>query len=107
MDIRGFLSVSLGSSTVQLRDSLRSRCACTCSEASFNSQNDDRASEYTAKEKCSVVRFLRAKGLDAKDIHKCFLSAVGSVCHVKLFTTKSRNMSNVSLMTKRLKRVQK
>jgi hypothetical protein len=42
MDITGFLCVSLGSSTVQLLDSLGSRRACACSEAGFGSQNDNR-----------------------------------------------------------------
>jgi hypothetical protein len=38
----------------------------------------------TTEEQCSVVRFLWAKGLNAK---KLFLFTVGSVCRVKLFTT--------------------
>jgi hypothetical protein len=33
------MDVSLGSSTVQLHDSLGSRHACSCSEAGFSSQN--------------------------------------------------------------------
>jgi hypothetical protein len=43
MDVIGFLYVSLGSTRVQLHDSLGSRRAWTCSEALFNNQNDDRA----------------------------------------------------------------
>jgi hypothetical protein len=43
MDVIGFLCVSLGSSTVQLHDSLDSRRVCACSEADFSSQNGDRA----------------------------------------------------------------
>jgi hypothetical protein len=43
MDVIGFLCVSLGSSTVQLHDSLGSRRACACSQAGFSSQNGDRA----------------------------------------------------------------
>jgi hypothetical protein len=39
----GFLCLSLGSSTVQLHDSLGSRRACAYSEAGFGSQNADRA----------------------------------------------------------------
>jgi hypothetical protein len=39
MDVIGFLCVSLGSSTVQLHDSLGSRC----SKAGFSSQNGDLA----------------------------------------------------------------
>jgi hypothetical protein len=41
MDVIGFLCVSLGSSTVQLHDSLGIRRACACSEAGFSSQNGD------------------------------------------------------------------
>jgi hypothetical protein len=41
MDVIGFLCVSLGSSTVQLHDSLGSRRARTCSETGFSSQNGD------------------------------------------------------------------
>jgi hypothetical protein len=45
IDVRGFLCVSLGGSTVQPNDRLGStrRCACACSEAGVSSQNDDRA----------------------------------------------------------------
>jgi hypothetical protein len=43
MYLIGFLRVSLGSSTVQLDDSLGSRRACACSEVSFSSQNGDHA----------------------------------------------------------------
>jgi hypothetical protein len=52
----------------------------------------------TVLEKCttekqrSVVRLLWGKGLVAKDIHKeMFPVTVGSVCHLKRFTTGSRN----------------
>jgi hypothetical protein len=41
IDVIGFLCVSLSSSTFQLHDSLGSRRACACSEASFSSQNGD------------------------------------------------------------------
>jgi hypothetical protein len=43
MYVIGFLCVSLGSSTVQLHDSLGSRHACACSEADFGNQNGDYA----------------------------------------------------------------
>jgi hypothetical protein len=36
----------------------------------FHSQNGDMLGEYTAKLQRSVVRFLWAKGFNAKDIHK-------------------------------------
>jgi hypothetical protein len=43
VDVIGFLCVSLGSSTVQLHDSLGSKRAGACSEASFSRQNGYRA----------------------------------------------------------------
>jgi hypothetical protein len=43
MDVKDFLRVSLGSSTVHFHDNIDSRHAYTCSEASFSSQNGDRA----------------------------------------------------------------
>jgi hypothetical protein len=69
MHVIGSLCVTTGSSTVQLH----SRCACTCSEAGFTSQNGDHA---------SVQRIF---------IKKWFLFTVGSVCRMKWFTTGSRN----------------
>jgi hypothetical protein len=48
--------------------------------------------ECTGGEQRSVVRFLRAKGLNVKDIHKeMFPVYGGSVCLVKRFTTGSSN----------------
>jgi hypothetical protein len=49
--------------------------------------------ECITEEHRSVVRFFfRAKGLNAKDIHKeMFLFMVGRVCRVKRFTTGPRN----------------
>jgi hypothetical protein len=43
MDVIGSLCVPLGSSAVQLHDSLGSRSAWACSEAGFSSKNGDRA----------------------------------------------------------------
>jgi hypothetical protein len=43
MDVIGFLCVSLGSSTIQLHDSLSSRRAYACLEARLSGQNGDRA----------------------------------------------------------------
>jgi hypothetical protein len=43
MDVIDFLYVSLGSSTVQLRDSLGNGRACAVSVDGFSSQNGDRA----------------------------------------------------------------
>jgi hypothetical protein len=84
MDVIGSLCVLLGSSTVQLHDSLGSRRACACSEAGFSSQNGDHVSEvcYRRAAFCCAL-FLWAKELNAKDIHK--------------------EMFPVSLMTRRLK----
>jgi hypothetical protein len=45
--------------------------------------------ECTTEEQRSVVRFLWAKGLNAKDIHKEIFSVYsGSVCCVKQFITR-------------------
>jgi hypothetical protein len=88
MNVIGFLCVSLGSSIVQLHDSLGSRCACTCSEAGFSSQNGDCTWGFYCWRAVFCYGFLCAKGLSAKDIRKkCFLFIVGSVCQIKRFTT--------------------
>jgi hypothetical protein len=58
MDVIEFLCVSLGSSTVQLHDSLGSRRACAYSEAGFSTQNGDRALGCTTEEQRSVVIFV-------------------------------------------------
>jgi hypothetical protein len=92
MDVMCFVCVSLGSSTVQVHDSLGSRRACACSEASFCSQMATVLEQCTTEERSSVVRFLLAEGLNARIfIKKCFLFTVGSVCRVKRYTTGSRN----------------
>jgi hypothetical protein len=65
MDVIGFLYVSLGSSTVQLHDSLGSRRAYTCSEAGFSSQNAT-VLEYTTKEQSSVVLIFVRKRTSCK-----------------------------------------
>jgi hypothetical protein len=70
MDIICFIYVLLGSSKVQLHDSLVSRRACTCSEAGFSSQNGDHAWGVFYRRAAFCCAFLWAKGLDAKDIHK-------------------------------------
>jgi hypothetical protein len=88
MDAIGFLCVSLGSSTVQLHESLGSRRACTYSEAGFSGQNGDRAWGCTTEKQRSVLRLLWAKWHNTKNIHEeIFLLTVGSVCRVKRFTT--------------------
>jgi hypothetical protein len=100
MDVISFLCVSLGSSTVHLHKSLGSRRACVCSEAGFCSQNGD--CEYITEEQCSVVHFLCAKGLNAKEIHKYMFPFYGGKC----LSRKAVHswVENVSLMTKKLKR---
>jgi hypothetical protein len=75
MDVIGFLYISLGSSTLQLHDSLGSRRAWACSEASFSSQNGD----SVTKEQCSVVPFCgQENSVQRIFIKKCFLFTVGS-----------------------------
>jgi hypothetical protein len=76
MNVTGFLYVSLGSSTVQLHDSLGSRCACTCSKAGFSSQNGVRAKRVLPKN--SVL--LWAKWPNGKDIHKEMLPVSSRKC---------------------------
>jgi hypothetical protein len=80
MDVTGFLSASLSSNTVQLHDSLVSRHACAYSEAGFSSQNGDHVSGCTTEGQHSVVRFLWAKKLNAKDIHKEMFPIYGGKC---------------------------
>jgi transposase len=71
---------SIGSSTVQLHYSLVSRRVCVCSEAGFSSQNGNSALGCTTEEQRPVVRFLWAKGLHAKDIHKEMFPVYGRKC---------------------------
>jgi hypothetical protein len=60
--------------------------------------------DCTIEGQLSVVRFCEQKdSTQSIFIKKCFLFMMGSVCHVKWFTTGMRNMANVSLTTKRLK----
>jgi hypothetical protein len=57
---------------------------------------------YTTEGQCSVVRFLWAKGLNAKNIHKEIFPGYGGKC---LSTAASKNVAKVLLMVmKRLKR---
>jgi hypothetical protein len=61
MYVIGFLCVSLGSSTIQLHDSLGSGSACACSEADFSSQIVTVLEECTTEDERSVVRFYGPK----------------------------------------------
>jgi hypothetical protein len=81
MDVIGFLCVSLGSSRVQLHDSLDSRHPCGCSEAGFSSQNGDRPWRvYYRRAAFSCAFSLWAKGLNAKDINKEIVPVYGEKC---------------------------
>jgi hypothetical protein len=57
MDVISFLCVSLGSSTVQLHDSLDSRRACACSELVSVVKMANLLEEYTTEEQRFSVRF--------------------------------------------------
>jgi hypothetical protein len=93
MDVKGFLHVSLGSSTVQLHDGLGSRRACACSEAGLSNQNGDLALRIVLpKSRVLLCVFNGQKdSMQSIFIKKCFLLTVGSVCRVKRFTAGSRN----------------
>jgi hypothetical protein len=79
-DAIGFLCVSLGSSTVQLHDSLGSRRACACSGAGFSSQNGDSAWSVYYRRTAFCCAFLWAKGLNANDIHKVIFHVYCGKC---------------------------
>jgi hypothetical protein len=92
MDVIGFLCVSLGSSTVQIYDSLGRRRACPCSVAGFSSKMATVLEKCTTGEQRSVMDF-RGQ-IDSRQrifIKKCFLFMVGRVCRVKRFTIGSIN----------------
>jgi hypothetical protein len=57
--------------------------------------------KYTTEQQCSVVRFLWAKGLIAKDIHKVMFPVYGGKClsHKAVHNW----VANISLMMNRLK----
>jgi hypothetical protein len=74
MDVIGFLCVSLGSSTVQLHDRLRSRCACVYSEAGFSSR-------YILPKSTVLLRFLGwGKRTQCKYINKEMFHVYGGQC---------------------------
>jgi hypothetical protein len=93
MDEIGFLCASLGSSTVQLHDSLRSWRACACSEDGFSSQYVDRAwgVHYRRSVLCCLSFCGQKDSVQRILLKKCFLFTVGSVCRVKRFKTGSGN----------------
>jgi hypothetical protein len=89
MDAIGFLYVSLGSSTVQLHDSLGSRRAWEFSEPSFSSQNDDSTLGLYQRRAAFCCEFFCGKKVSRQRIiiKKYVLFTVGNVCRVKRFTT--------------------
>jgi hypothetical protein len=74
IDVIGFLYISLGSSTIQLYDSLGSRSACACPDAGFSSQNDDRAPGvyYRRIALCCAVFWGQKGSMQRIFIKKCF-----------------------------------
>jgi transposase len=81
MVVMVFLCVSLGSSTVQLHDSLGRRRACACSGAGFSIQNGDRAwGSVITKIRDLLCVFLWIKVLKAKTIHKEIFPVYSGKC---------------------------
>jgi hypothetical protein len=70
MDVIGFLFVSLGSSTVQLHDSLGSIAHAHIQRLASIVKKMTVLEECNTEKQRSVVRYFWAKGLNAKDIHK-------------------------------------
>jgi hypothetical protein len=81
MDVIGFLFVSLGSSTIQLHDSLGSRNACGCSELVSVVKMATVLEECTRLPKSSVLLcvFVGTR-TNAKDIHKETFPVHGGEC---------------------------
>jgi hypothetical protein len=68
----------------------------------FSSQNGDLPWGCTTEEQSSIVLFSWAKdSMQRIVINKYFLLTIRSVCRVKQFTAGSRNVVNISLVTKR------
>jgi hypothetical protein len=92
MGVIGFLCVSLGSSIVQLHDSLGSNVHAYVQRLISVVRMATMLEEYTVKEQCSVVRFCEQKdSMQRIFIKKCFLFVVRSICPIKLVTTGLRN----------------
>jgi hypothetical protein len=89
MNVRGFLCVSVGSSTVQLHDSLGNRGPCACSVAGFIIQNGVLGEHSTEEHRCVVCFCEQKDSMQRIFIKNFFFFTVGSVCRVKLFTTGS------------------
>jgi hypothetical protein len=80
MEAIGFLCVSLGSSTVQFHDSLGSRRACTCSEASFSSPNGNRTWEVYYQRVAFCCVFFADIRTQCKGYHKEMFPLYGGKC---------------------------
>jgi hypothetical protein len=94
MDVLGFLSVSLGSSTVQLHDRQIADEHAHVQRMVSGIKMATVFEEYITEEQRSVVGFLFCGQKNSKRrifIKNCFLFTVRSVCRVKRFTTGSRN----------------
>jgi hypothetical protein len=102
MAVMGFRHVSLGSSTVQLHDSLGSRRACAYSETGLGSQKGERVRGmyYRRTALCCpsfVGKRTKCKGLSQRNVSSLQWEAFSrEVVHIWV--------ANVSLMTKMLKR---
>jgi hypothetical protein len=87
MDVIGFPCVSLGSSKVQLHDSIGSRCIYAFQRLVSVVKMATVLEEYITEEQHSVVRFCGQKfSMQRTVINKCFRFMVGSICYVKHFT---------------------
>jgi hypothetical protein len=73
--------------------------------AGFSSENGTVLEDCSTEEQRSVVSFLWAKGLNAKDIHKEMFPVYGGKClsHNAVYNFVQKR-GNVSLMTKMLKK---
>jgi hypothetical protein len=92
MDVIGFLYVTLGSSTVQLHDSLGNAHVHVQRLVSVVKMPTV-FKHCNTEEQHSVVHFfcVQKDSMQRIFIEKLFLFTVGSVCHIKRFTTVSRN----------------
>jgi hypothetical protein len=101
MSIIGFLCVSLGSSTVQLHDSLGRDAHSLVQKLVSVVKMATVLEVYTAEEQISIVYFLWAKGFNAKDIYKEIFPVYGRKC---LSRKAVHNwVAKVSLIAKTLK----
>jgi hypothetical protein len=92
MDVIGFLCVSIGSSTMQLHDSLGSRRAYHVQRLVSVAKWRPYLRSFFRRAAFYSTFFCGQKDSIQKTfIKKCFLFTVGSVCRVKRFTTGSRN----------------